>query len=818
MNRINRILIERKKELSIALLFFVSLFLFVFPKFVDKANNSVEYLFYNVAGESAVDTNIVIIKITEQDISALGGWPLKRSYYALLLSKLNEYDVSKIGIEVFFTANNSNQKIYNNLIIEEIKEKNNVLLSAIVNNLNIVNKNFVAESLLLPEIKETYPQADIGHINFITDGGIIIPQNIKVGNVEVKSFSHALANNLNYGRLKLNFYSSFSKFRSYSLLDFFTASDNDKEIKTAFKNKIVLIGVTDPTIGKSISTPFDERLAGIGLHAFAVSNIIYNNGLNYRYIDISTILFFLFFAIIIVVIKTKKYYFYLAIFIIAIITFYLLFTILFIELNYSAFLFPLFLLILFELYIFYLEREVELDTAFTENELLQKTILQKVNLLDKLEKELSVSTEPEMELLSKIELLKNEIQEIKLFNKANETPHELESNLKEKNFLGIIYAGKVMDAVATIIKKVAPTDASVLIIGDSGSGKELVANAIHQLSNRKEKKIVAFNCAAMPENLLESELFGHVKGAFTDASKDKIGKFEAANNGTIFLDEIGETTNKFQAKLLRVLQSGEFQKVGSTVTQIVDVRVIAATNKNLSELVKEKKFRKDLYYRLNVITIEVPSLDKRKEDIPFLAQYFAEREDENIKISDAVMGVLKEHKWSGNVRELKSLVMRASIFAKSEGRKIIQLCDLPENIAKKSRKDLRQLILDSLRKKNFSHSSISETAKELGNISRTIVSENYRGIFFEEYYKANFNFNLAIKTIGQTENPIVIKQISKKGKMYLRNIEKDLESITDKSFEFIKQKFSSKYKNLPQKYHFYLDRIIERITENTTID
>jgi DNA-binding NtrC family response regulator len=811
--KLNQKIIERKREIGIALVLFLALLLFSFPNVSDTINYSLESTFYKIAGEDKVDTNIVIIKITEKDISALGGWPLKRSYYALLINKLNKLDVAKIGVEIFLAINNNNQNIYNNLIFNEISKKNNIVFSAIVNDLKESNGKYSAKTVLLPSLKAEHPECKVGHINFVEVNGYVVPSTIIVKDDEVKSFSQMLAGTLENEKIKINFHSSFSSFKSYSLLEFFTASENNREIGQKFKNKIVLIGVTDKTIGKSVSTSFDERLAGIGLHAFAVDNILANKGLKDNYYNLSFILFFVLLLVFTFVVKKWKQYLYILSLFVLLVVSYILFVFSFVELNYSAFAIPLTLLIIFELYLFYAERGVELVSAFSENELLQKTILQKESKLAELQKEFASSSEPPTELLAKIDSLKQEIQEIKSFNEANTIPHQTSGELEKKDFFGIIYAGKAMQNVVDMIKKVAPTDASILIIGESGSGKELVANAIHQLSNRKKKEIVAFNCAAIPENLLESELFGHVKGAFTDASKDKIGRFEAADNGTIFLDEIGETTDKFQAKLLRVLQSGELQKVGSTETQIVNVRVVAATNKKLAELVKEKKFREDLYYRLNVITIEVPTLDKRCEDIPFIAQYFAKQEDESLEISSAVMEVLKENKWSGNVRELESNIKRASIFAKSEGRKIIQLCDLPENIAKNSRKDLRQLILDSLREKNFSHSSISETAKELGNISRTIVAENFRGIFLEEYYKSNFNFDFTIKEIGDTSNPIVLKQISKKGRTYLDNIEKGLEGVVDKSFEIIKQKFTSKYKNLPQKYHFYLDKVIENFVK-----
>ncbi len=804
--KLNRKIIKSRRVLSLVIILSVFLFIFISPKVSDSINNSVKSTFFMVTGESVVDSNIVIIQITEADISALGGWPLKRSYYALLLNKLNKFNVSKIGLEIFLSSSNSNQRIYNDLIINEIKKKNNIVLSAVVNNLEKRDDKYFAKSLLLPELKTEYPEIKVGHINFVDNGGYIIPQRIIVAENEINSFSRMLVKNSRYDELKVNFYSSFENFSNYSLLEFFAASENNPTLKEKLKNKIILIGVTDPTIGKSISTPFNNVLAGVGLHAFAVDNLLTNRSLNSEYYNYSLILFFLIILILFLIIKKHQLYFYLAVVIVLLILSYIFLSVFFIELYYIAFLIPLISLIIFEIFLLFAERDVELSSAFSENEILQKALSVKEGKLTLLEEEVSKTKEPPTELLNKIEQLKEEINKIKLSHELNETPHETNAEIERKNFFGIIYACSAIENIVNIIKKVAPTDATVLISGDSGSGKELVANAIHSLSDRSSKEIVAFNCAAIPENLLESELFGHVKGAFTDASKDKIGRFETANNSTLFLDEIGETSEKFQTKLLRVLQTGEFQKVGSTETQKVDVRIIAATNKNLKEEIKRNNFREDLYYRLNVITIEVPNLNKRKEDIPFLAEYFANKESEGLQISNAVMTLLQENNWKGNVRELESNIKRAAIFAKSEGRNIIQLCDIPNSLAKSGRLDLKLLILNSLREKEFSHSAISETAKELGNISRTIVSENFRGIFFEEYVKANYNFDKAVIAIADSEKKEIIEKIAKKGKMYLTNIEKDLLKLDGLSFNEVKEKFVSKYKNLPQKYHLYLDK------------
>jgi DNA-binding NtrC family response regulator len=226
--------------------------------------------------------------------------------------------------------------------------------------------------------------------------------------------------------------------------------------------------------------------------------------------------------------------------------------------------------------------------------------------------------------------------------------------------------------IKNIIEKVAPTEARVLITGDNGTGKELVAHWLHEKSNRSSGPFIEVNCAAIPGELIESELFGHVKGSFTGANKDRAGRFEAANGGTIFLDEIGDMSLNAQAKVLRALQENKIQRVGSDKDIKVDVRILAATNKNLKKEIEENNFREDLYHRLAVILLNVPSLNERREDIPLLANFFAEKiakEQGTIikKFEDKAIKLLQEYDWTGNIRELRNVVERLIILG---GKKI----------------------------------------------------------------------------------------------------------------------------------------------------
>jgi DNA-binding NtrC family response regulator len=233
---------------------------------------------------------------------------------------------------------------------------------------------------------------------------------------------------------------------------------------------------------------------------------------------------------------------------------------------------------------------------------------------------------------------------------------------------GLIGSSSSMQRIYKLVGQVARSDASVLLIGESGTGKELIARAIYANSPRAARPYVAINCAAIPDTLLESELFGHERGAFTGALTQRIGKFERADGGTIFLDEIGDMPLALQAKLLRILQNGEFQRLGGDQTLRTKVRVIAATNKDLSTMVKEKTFREDLFYRLNVVLIQLPPLRERAEDVLPLAEYFLQREakERRLKFSAAAKKALQSYRWPGNVRELENVVQRAVVCAAAD--------------------------------------------------------------------------------------------------------------------------------------------------------
>ena len=335
--------------------------------------------------------------------------------------------------------------------------------------------------------------------------------------------------------------------------------------------------------------------------------------------------------------------------------------------------------------------------------------------------------------IEELELILKKIWERRLLILQNK---ELKQKLNDKyNFSGIIGNTPEIQLIFKTITEIAPTAATVLIYGDTGTGKELIANAIHYSSDRRDKPFITLHCASLSEGVLESELFGHEKGAFTGAISQRRGRFELANGGSLFLDEVGEMNSHVQIKLLRVLETGKFERVGGEKTFESDVRIIAATNKDLEKEIKEGRFREDLYYRLNVINLKLPSLIERKEDIGLLIDNFlikySKKNRKNIKgLTPQSAKLLNNYDWPGNVRELENAIERAVVMARNE---YVEPNDLPSNInvnTKKSRKETfripsgatmkeieKKVIIETLQTTNGSK---SKAAKILGISTRKI--------------------------------------------------------------------------------------------------
>jgi formate hydrogenlyase transcriptional activator len=349
-------------------------------------------------------------------------------------------------------------------------------------------------------------------------------------------------------------------------------------------------------------------------------------------------------------------------------------------------------------------------------------------LLGQVAKQVAIAVENAL-AFRKIEALKNKLEEERLY---------LEEEIRtEYNFEEIIGNSATLKRVLQEVETVAATDSTVLIYGETGTGKELIARAIHNLSPRRERTLVRVNCGAIPTGLLESEMFGHEKGAFTGAIERRIGRFELAHQGTIFLDEVEDIPLEVQPKLLRVLQEQEFERLGSSRTIRVGVRVVAATNSDLAQMVAEKKFRSDLYYRLNVFPITLPPLRDRPEDIPLLVHFFAQKFAQQMKkpierIPAETIATLTRYPWPGNIRELQNLIERAVILSRGRVLEIplAELKQAAEVITDQTKASSleaveREHILRVLRESNWVIAGPQGAAARLG-LNRTTLNHRMR--------------------------------------------------------------------------------------------
>jgi len=332
-----------------------------------------------------------------------------------------------------------------------------------------------------------------------------------------------------------------------------------------------------------------------------------------------------------------------------------------------------------------------------------------------------------------VDALKNTLKNALEKKQLAEENLALKVQLGQKTETNFIAQSKAMQEILELIEQIADSASNVLICGETGAGKEVIARAIHDKSIRKDKPLIKVNCAALPENLLESELFGHVKGAFTDAIKDRIGRVQKAESGTLFLDEIGELSPATQVKLLRLTQDREYEQLGSSETKIADVRIIAATNKDLQKAILSGGFREDLYYRLNVISIRVPPLRERKEDITPLAYHFLKRyaktsQESFTQISPEALQLLMDYSWPGNVRELENVIERAIAIGRAD---VLLPQHLPKEIRQETSFELpkagvtlkeveKQLILKTLEQTSGNQ---TKAAQLLGVTRQTLINK-----------------------------------------------------------------------------------------------
>jgi len=829
-------------------------------------------------GERSLDSNIVIIYLNEADIAALGGWPVKRSYYALIVTALHELGVKVIGFDILLKDPVPLYAEFDSLLVSVASKSGNVVFPSYFQILTEGGNSETGEespgnpfaytldkevsllkgrNLHLPFPALLHSAASIGHANLSNETGATkIPLFVESDNKAIPSLAFEMARlyrgddrgsvavhkgrvtigvgskqltipTSEKGYLYLNHRGGLSSLNLYRFIEFLQSYDTYRSglqprlPVERLGGKVVLIGIIAPGFGRFVDTPYEENFPGIGIHATVLDNLLTGDCLTVSPRGVQQLIsWVLAFGIFLLILHKQELIGFLSA--AGLLALYLV-------LNFAIFLIfsislPAIQPLLMGLVALsgglafrHVRVKRELLLAESDKDLVEKLLRQKESKLMELESELHRMQQKAQQksatlLQEEIKQYREDIKSLsaRVADFSAYVPPEEDQGLRRENFEGLIYTpsgrmGKIID----LVKKIAPSDANVFITGESGTGKELIARAIHNRSERAEKPFVALNCGALTESLLESELFGHERGAFTGAVREKPGRFELAEGGTIFLDEITETSEAFQVKLLRVVQSGEFERVGGTSTLKVNVRVVAATNKDVKEEIEKKRFREDLYYRLSVFTLELPPLRERKSDIPFLVDHFLKAEGEGLKLSSTVMDAFLRYNWKGNVRELESVIKRAAILAKADSREMIRIRDIPEEVAACLQKseDLEVQILLLLREKRFSRNAISETAEDLGGLNRGTVAEYFRGLAFKTYVEQEYNLQRAASVLAGSPDPELAARVNKKLREYLANVFDGVDP--SKPLEEIKATLLPKYKNLPHRYHFFLDQLIE---------
>lgn len=855
---------RRAIPVFIALVLLASSFLLYSPlQQVDEKLVGVHYFF---RGEVTADTNIAIIYFDAKDISALGGWPLRRNYYALLIETLTKLEAKVIGTDIFFGSRNREFPEYDILLASMLEKTDNVVLSSYFRSVSLpsmrssgnhnsptgVRQEWIwrGEGYQLPFESFLHAAAGVGHTHlgegniqkvpvFISDGSSIsspffleLYRKYRNDIESSKERSESSIDNVpdwqirKDGTVWINFPGSFGSFKMYRAVDVIRGFEFEKHgIESSldldvFRGKIALIGVIAEGFGTLYNTPFSEAFPPIGIHATLLDNALQGRFLSITDRTGGTLISLLLFVLGLIAFQfggnRKGIYIVLGVFILYFFvtagSFIFLHTSLPLLQPVLVYLLPLISMAVIE----HRRAQTMVHQLSEEKKSIESNLREKELQLSLLEDELVDEKEDERkegypELTERVRRIKEDVRDLsKQVNDltVHDTPKDTPKGVP-KDYERIVYDdSSKMSHVVSMIDKVAGSDANILILGESGTGKEMVARAIHARSARKDGSFVAVNCGAITETLLESELFGHERGAFTGAVKDKQGRFELANKGTILLDEIAETSPAFQVKLLRVIQESEFERVGSSKTTKVDVRIIAATNKDIKALVDTKQFRDDLYYRLNVFSIHIPPLRERKADIAALTDAFLRKEDEDLTVSEAVMNVLKNYSWPGNVRELEMALKRAAILARSEQRPLLRLKDFPVEVQQSAESmiELEDKILESLRMKDFSRSSISETAQELGGLNRSTISEYFRGICFRAFFNQLWDYDAAASEIAGTDTEEVLERVTKKLHEYLSNVTHNLDR--SKKIDDHRDLLKSKFKNLPQKFHPVLEEVV----------
>jgi transcriptional regulator with GAF, ATPase, and Fis domain/CHASE2 domain-containing sensor protein len=824
----------------------------------EPINNTMLDWQFKIRGARQISDNIILVYIGDEDIKTLDVWPISRDYYSYAIHALQTAGAKVIGIDVLFANRDRRHPEYDQTLINFARESTNLCLPMKFSELN---QNKEDPNKLLVGENPTFPfkdlRRDITALGFSNLGKEAfmrkVPLMVQYNDSLMPSFGLELAriyhnahekiqlkgNQLSFvdtearklviqlnsgGRLHLNHFGDVEDINSIGFLDLlktFTTYPDSLDMKS----KLVLLSVTASGISTVKATPFSAGLPASLIHITVAENLIEQNYLRgFSHITaVVCIIIMIALAYFSLSIKRKTYLFTSGILMLLV-----YWTICFIIFTSAYHIVPVFypslVFIVTLVYFSLIKEHIHKREEANVRDLLQQQIsIKEIQLqatkkiLSELQEQLSDSEQIRQtaeERRYTIARLESEVADLKSYL----LPPKRE--LKTK-FPDVVYSEQSkMKEVLDLAAKVSQDDISVLISGETGTGKELIAQIIHKNSKRNKAPFVAINCGALSETLLDSELYGHEKGSFTGAQARRLGRFELADGGTIFLDEITETSQSFQTRLLRVLQEGTFERLGGEHTLKVNLRIIAATNKDIQEEIKNKRFRTDLFYRLNGFHILIPPLRERCEDIPHLASHFLKKYDYSAvsEISNRAMQQLQSYNWPGNVRELENTIRRAALLAQSDNRSIIQAAHLPKEILKydialdsqRAYKPLEEQILEMLRAQKFSHAAISQTAKALGNRDRGTITEYFRGTCFEYLVKADFDIMKAAIRISDSTDKEVINRVASKINEYLANLRNVL--LESPMLIYESEKMPAIYQGLAKKYHIYLKQVLDFLT------
>jgi len=814
----------------------------------EALENSFLNLQFKLRGERDLSADIVLVYLGAEDIKALGGWPITRDYYGYITHSLTQSGAKVIGFNLLFDSPDPRFPEYDQILAEFFETSGNVCLPLAFYELNERSNQLISgENAIYPIEPLRDKAAAVGFSN-LGKSVVIYKVPIRATSKEdtLAAFGFELARKFMSvsdeqifsslpldasGRIRLNHFGGIGRVASIGFVDLLQAYESSPD-SLNFAGKIAIIDVTAPGIPTLAATPFSAALPVSLIHATIAENIIEKNYLRDISLPFLTLLIFLSVFGVWVLCQSKNLTLSLLGAAGGLVLLLVLAQVLF---SYANLVVPLF----YPTFAIVSTAAVSLmiqSRRWQQKEVSIRSLLQEQ--IDKRESEL-------VEAKSKLEQVQEQLynesaiseQSDQLAEERKQTIIELEKQLDDLrsyqipdrqetgvHFSEVIHSeNSPMLRILELVLKIASDDIPVLIMGETGTGKEMIAKAIHQSSNRKNAPFVAVNCSALPETLLESELFGHEKGSFTGAQSRRKGRFELADTGTIFLDEITETSARFQTQLLRVLQENKFERLGGEQTISVDVRVIAATNKNLQNEEERGPFRNDLFFRLNGFPLTLPPLEERQEDIPLLCKHFLRKHNYDAieGLSDSAVVALKNYAWPGNIRELENVMRRTAIITQSEKRNLIQLNDLPKEIRDASKpndanvhyKPLEEQILESLRFLKFSRSAITVTARALGNRDRGTITEYFRGLCFKHLVENNFDIEKAANSLAATEEKETVEKVRSKIADYLKNLYPLPDPIDTENQD--SKKLPAQHKGLPKIFHPFLDRIINHLRSET---